>query len=127
MGDMATTCGASSITAWASSTVRVLTEPAPQLTPLDEAAQARFEALRAHRLTVAQVEGVPPYVIASDRALRELAQLFTEPPDRIEDLTLAHGIGDTKAQRYGEGILAVLSAVAGEKGSEAAAEREIDD
>ena len=96
-------------------------------TPLDEAAQARFEALRAHRLTVAQVEGVPPYVIASDRALRELAQLFTEPPNRIEELTLAHGIGDTKAQRYGEGLLAVLSAVAGETGSETAAEGETGD
>ena len=51
-------------------------------TPLDEAAQARFEALRTHRLTVAQVEGVPPYVVASDRSLRELAQLFGEPPPR---------------------------------------------
>ncbi len=83
---------------------------------LDADAQARFEALRAHRLTVAQVEGVPPYVIASDRSLRELAQLFSEPPARIEDLTLAHGIGDTKAQRYGEGFLAVLREVAEESG-----------
>ena len=82
--------------------------------PLDEAAQARFEALRAHRLTVAQVEGVPPYVVASDRSLRELAQLFGEPPARVEDLTLAHGIGDTKAKRYGEGFLAVLRNVADE-------------
>lgn len=84
-------------------------------TALDEAAQARFEALRAHRLTVAQVEGVPPYVIASDRSLRELAQLFSEPPARVEDLTLAHGIGDTKAQRYGEGLLEVLRDVAEER------------
>ena len=83
--------------------------------PLDEAAQARFEALRAHRLTVAQVEGVPPYVIASDRSLRELAQLFSEPPARVEELTLAHGIGDTKAQRYGEGLLAVLRDVSDER------------
>ena len=83
-------------------------------TPLDEAAQARFEALRTHRLTVAQVEGVPPYVVASDRSLRELAQLFGEPPSRVEDLTLAHGIGETKAQRYGEGFLAVLRNLAAE-------------
>ena len=83
-------------------------------TPLGEAAQARFEALRAHRQTVAQVEGVPPYVVASDRSLRELAQLFGEPPSRVEDLTLAHGIGETKAQRYGEGFLAVLRNLAAE-------------
>ncbi|MEM9173663.1 MAG: ATP-dependent DNA helicase RecQ [Myxococcota bacterium] len=87
--------------------------------PLDAAAQARFEALRAHRLTVAQVEGVPPYVIASDRSLRELAQHFAEPPTRVEDLTLVHGIGDTKAQRYGEGILGVLGAVARERAAPA--------
>ena len=86
----------------------------PEDSPLDAAAQARFEALRTHRLTVAQVEGVPPYVIASDRSLRELATLFSAPPERVEDLTLAHGIGDTKAQRYGEGFLAVLRDVASE-------------
>jgi len=86
---------------------------------LDAAAQARFEALRAHRLTVAQVEGVPPYVIASDRSLRDVARLFAEPPSRVEDLTLAHGIGDAKAQRYGEGLLKVLSDLAAEMSSPA--------
>lgn len=80
--------------------------------PLDAAAQARFEALRAHRLSVAQIEGVPPYVVASDRSLREIAQLFPEPPARVEDLTLAHGIGDAKAERYGAGLLDVLRDVA---------------
>lgn len=73
--------------------------------PMDEAAQARFEALRAHRLTTAQAEGVPPYVVASDRSLRELAALS---PERPEDLTLAHGIGEAKAEKYGAGFLAVL-------------------
>lgn len=73
--------------------------------PMDDAAQARFEALRAHRLITAQAEGVPPYVVATDRSLRELAVLS---PERTQDLTLAHGIGEAKANRYGEGILAVL-------------------
>jgi ATP-dependent DNA helicase RecQ len=80
----------------------------PEDLPLDDAAQARFEALRAHRLTTAQAEGVPPYVVASDRSLRELALLS---PDRTEDLTLAHGIGEAKANKYGAGILAVLRGV----------------
>jgi ATP-dependent DNA helicase RecQ len=79
--------------------------------PLDEAAQARFEALRAHRLTVAQIEGVPPYVVASDRSLREMAALFPEPPERAHSLTLAHGIGEAKAEKYGEGFLGVLREV----------------
>ncbi len=73
--------------------------------PMDEAAQTRFEALRAHRLITAQAEGVPPYVVASDRSLRELAVLS---PERPEDLTLVHGIGDAKAAKYGEGLLRVL-------------------
>ena len=73
--------------------------------PMDPAAQARFDALRAHRLTTAQAEGVPPYVVASDRSLRELA---VQAPTRKEDLTLAHGIGEAKAEKYGAGFLAVL-------------------
>ncbi len=77
----------------------------PEDQPMDDAAQARFEALRAHRLITAQAEGVPPYVVASDRSLRELSILS---PERPEDLTLAHGIGEAKASKYGEGILAVL-------------------
>ncbi len=80
-------------------------EGGPEDLPMDDAAQARFEALRIHRLTTAEAEGVPPYVVASDRSLRELARLS---PEREEDLTLAHGIGEAKANKYGEGILAVL-------------------
>jgi ATP-dependent DNA helicase RecQ len=75
---------------------------------LDAAARRRFEALRAHRLETAQSEGVPPYVVASDRALRELAEL---DPTREADLTLAHGIGEAKASKYGEGFLRVLREV----------------
>ncbi len=75
---------------------------------LDAAAQLRFEALRTFRLTTAQAEGVPPYVVASDRSLRELAALC---PIRAEDLTLAHGIGDAKAEKYGAGFLRALQSV----------------
>jgi ATP-dependent DNA helicase RecQ len=75
---------------------------------LDAPALRRFEALRAFRLTTAQSEGVPPYVVASDRSLRELASIC---PVREEDLTLAHGIGDAKAEKYGSGFLRVLRSV----------------
>jgi ATP-dependent DNA helicase RecQ len=72
---------------------------------LDADALRRFEALRAHRLVTAQAEGVPPYVVASDRSLRELAVLV---PRNEADLTLAHGIGDAKVRKYGAGLLEVL-------------------
>ena len=34
-----------------------------------------FEALREYRLEQAKEQGVPPYVVASDRTLRDLAML----------------------------------------------------
>jgi ATP-dependent DNA helicase RecQ len=72
---------------------------------LDPRAQALFEALRAHRLEVARAEEVPPYVVASDRTLREVALLR---PRTLAELQQANGIGPTKAERYGEGLLEVV-------------------
>jgi ATP-dependent DNA helicase RecQ len=65
-----------------------------------------FEALRAHRLEVAGAEGVPAYMVASDRALRDIARLR---PRTLAELQLANGIGPTKAQRYGPGFLQVVT------------------
>ncbi|MDH5673226.1 MAG: RecQ family ATP-dependent DNA helicase [Myxococcales bacterium] len=73
----------------------------------DARAEALFEALRAHRLEVAQREGVPPFVVASDRTLHDLALL--RPRDR-EQLLGVYGIGQTKADRYGLGLLSVVRA-----------------
>jgi ATP-dependent DNA helicase RecQ len=67
-----------------------------------------FEALRQHRLTLARDEGLPPYVIASDRTLREVAELR---PRTLDELRLAHGIGPHKLERYGAGLLAVVARV----------------
>ena len=72
---------------------------------LDEDEQALFDALRQHRRTVSREEGVPPYVVASDRCLRELARV--RPVDS-EALLAVHGIGPAKAARYGEGLLEVI-------------------
>jgi ATP-dependent DNA helicase RecQ len=73
--------------------------------PLSDADLALFEALRAYRLEVSRGEGVPPYVVASDRTLRDVAQLR---PATLRDLELAHGIGPNKAERYGAGLLEVV-------------------
>ena len=48
-------------------------EPADQ--ELDDDGLRRFEALRTFRIETAKSEGVPPYVVASDRSLRELAAM----------------------------------------------------
>ena len=73
---------------------------------LDASAQALFEALRRYRLVVARAEGVPPYVVASDRSLREIARLR---PSGEGELLLAYGIGPAKLQKYGAGLLAVIA------------------
>jgi ATP-dependent DNA helicase RecQ len=72
----------------------------------DAAALALFEALRRHRLAVARAEGVAPFIVASDRTLRDIAAL--RPRDLVE-LERAHGVGPHKAARYGAGLLEVVA------------------
>jgi ATP-dependent DNA helicase RecQ len=79
--------------------------PDPSEFELDAAASALFEALRRYRLGVAGRESVPPFVVASDRTLREVAVLR---PRTLAELRRAHGIGPAKAEKYGDGLLAVV-------------------
>jgi ATP-dependent DNA helicase RecQ len=78
----------------------------PQAGVLDAGARVLFEALRSHRLEIARRESVPPYVVASDRSLRDIAEMR---PSSLSELQLAHGIGPAKAEKYGAGILAVVA------------------
>ncbi len=73
---------------------------------LDATGRALFDALRAWRLETARREGVPPYVVASDRALRDVAQLR---PRDLDALLACHGIGPRKARRYGEALLEAVA------------------
>ena len=73
---------------------------------LDAAALALFEALRRHRLAVARTEGVAPFIVASDRTLRDIAALR---PRDLAELERAHGVGRHKAARYGAGLLQVVA------------------
>ncbi|MEZ4227542.1 MAG: ATP-dependent DNA helicase RecQ [Polyangiaceae bacterium] len=65
-----------------------------------------FEELRTARLEISREAGVPPYVVASDRSLRELA--YIKPRNHAE-LEEVHGFGPTKVERYGDAFLAVVS------------------
>jgi ATP-dependent DNA helicase RecQ len=76
----------------------------------DAGASALFEALRRHRLEVARAEGIAPFIVASDRTLRDIAALR---PRNLDELQLAHGIGRHKAERYGTGFLQVVASMAG--------------
>jgi ATP-dependent DNA helicase RecQ len=74
-------------------------------TELDACGLALFEALRAFRLAEARSQKVPPYVIASDRSLRDIARLR---PTTLGALELAHGIGPAKVERYGAAVVAIV-------------------
>jgi ATP-dependent DNA helicase RecQ len=90
-------------------TVKVRGKTTIEVGDLDEVGQRLFEALRRHRLDLARKESVPPYVVASDRALRDIAALRPRTPAELE---LAHGIGPAKVAKYGAGFLAVVAETA---------------
>jgi ATP-dependent DNA helicase RecQ len=73
---------------------------------LDAAGQALFQALRAWRLTVAREASIAPFIVASDRTLRDIARLR---PRTLDELAMAYGIGRQKAERYGLAVLRVVA------------------
>jgi len=76
---------------------------------LDVAGQALFQALRAWRLTVAREASIAPFMVASDRTLRDIARLR---PRTADELAMAYGIGRQKAERYGLAVLRVVAEAA---------------
>lgn len=66
-----------------------------------------FDALRELRLKIAREEGVPPYVVFSDRSLQEMALYF---PQTKEDFSRINGVGPVKWVKYGEKFLEVIRA-----------------
>ena len=71
-----------------------------QIPPELEGGQAElFQRLRALRARTARRQGVPAYVVFSDKTLRELASV---QPRTMAELRLVSGIGEAKASRYGE-------------------------
>jgi ATP-dependent DNA helicase RecQ len=76
---------------------------------LDASAQALFEALRRERVELARQQGVPAYVIAHDRTLRELAEMR---PRSAQELMDVPGFGPRKTEKFGEAFLRVIAAQA---------------
>jgi ATP-dependent DNA helicase RecQ len=72
----------------------------------DPIAESLFQALRAERKRIAEEQGVPAFVVLHDSTLRDLAH--RRPRDQ-RALMLVSGIGATKAERYGERLLAVIA------------------
>jgi len=109
---------------------RAALDGAPVMIPLADSPQAApsartdahdpalFEELRRVRKEMADDAGVPPYVIFADRTLLEMASLR---PITREALLQVHGVGQHKADVYGDPFLEAIRESAPETGGATAA------
>ena len=72
---------------------------------LDDAAQARFAALKNWRAEVAREHNLPAYVIFHDATLAAIAE---RAPQSLDDLQGISGIGAKKLEAYGQAVLAAI-------------------
>ena len=79
-----------------------------------EADPALFERLRALRKRLADEAGVPPYIVFSDAALRDMCAKLPATDDEFLEVS---GVGATKLARYGEAFLAEIAAHLREAGA----------
>ena len=73
---------------------------------LDEAASARYAALKAWRAEVAREHNLPAYVVFHDATLAEMARVCAST---LEQLGGISGVGAKKLERYGAAILSLLA------------------
>ncbi|ERN53447.1 DNA helicase RecQ [Alkalihalophilus marmarensis] len=71
-----------------------------------------FEALRDCRKNLAAKENIPPYMVFSDKTLKQMSQYI---PLTKEELSMIQGVGEQKLERYGETFLDVLSSFKDQK------------
>ena len=75
---------------------------------LDDAAQARFAALKTWRAEIAKEHNLPAYVIFHDATLAAIAE---RNPQTLDDLNGISGIGARKLEAYGEAVLRLNAAM----------------
>lgn len=65
-----------------------------------------FDKLRELRKHIARENGVPPYIIFSDRSLQDMASRF---PQTIHQFSQVYGVGDAKTESYGQTFINEIS------------------
>ncbi|MDN6783654.1 MAG: RecQ family ATP-dependent DNA helicase [Bifidobacterium mongoliense] len=65
----------------------------------DDENEALFERLREVRRAIAQELGKPPYIVFSDRTLRDMTRVR---PVNDEQFLAVNGVGERKLERYGQ-------------------------
>lgn len=66
---------------------------------------ALYDELRALRTEIATENNIPPYIVFSDKTLKDLS---SKRPQSKAAMLEIHGIGEVKFERYGEAFLNVL-------------------
>jgi ATP-dependent DNA helicase RecQ len=75
--------------------------------------QELFNRLKEIRRVISTEEKIPPFMVFSDRTLRELSEV---QPLTMGEFIGVKGIGEQKRERYGERILALISQYVEENG-----------
>ncbi len=75
-----------------------------------------FERLRSVRMSLARKQSIPPYIIFSDRTLREMACRRPLTPEAMRRI---HGVGDRKLERHGNSFTEEIEAHLEETGRDA--------
>lgn len=76
-----------------------------QTADLTEGQQVLFEELRKLRMRLAGKRKIPPYMVASDKTLRDMCVRL---PRTRKELLDVNGMGEKKVKQYGEAFLEVL-------------------
>ena len=76
--------------------------------PLSDEGEALFQSLRELRKSIADRQGVPAYIVFSDKTLRAMA---AGRPATTEELLAVSGVGPLKLERYGEAFLEAVRPV----------------
>jgi ATP-dependent DNA helicase RecQ len=76
-----------------------------KVTYFDDYDVEMYDRLRELRREIASEKGIPPYIVFSDKTLKDLS---VKQPDSKEAMLEVHGIGEVKFERYGEAFLEIL-------------------
>jgi ATP-dependent DNA helicase RecQ len=79
--------------------------PKKRVTYFDDYDVEMYDKLRELRTQIATKKGIPPYIVFSDKTLKDLSN---KQPQSKEEMLAIHGIGEVKYDRYGEVFLEVL-------------------
>ena len=74
--------------------------------PLSDEGEALFQSLRELRKSIADKQGVPAYIVFSDKTLRAMAETRPSTPQAFLAVS---GVGPLKLERYGEAFMEAVT------------------